>query len=216
MKDKERMKILLDCAGTEYGGRAESTINGLDGNTFLSRIGAQYTEYLTDRISIENIIRRMGSILCESGWFIPINYEYYTNDIESDLFIGSCAERMKMVKDFQINLVVRLHVCALNHDGITIGYVNNNSERIVVELAEEFSNCEIFENIEVVKCNVSDSELLHREIAQELRAIPEMGLSVNLGLHRDGEFVKYLSSVEGEEWLIGCLSRFFDKVSERK
>ena len=68
------------------------------------------------------------------------------------------------------------------------------------------------ETINVFKCNIHGNILLEREVAQELRLAPMKALSVNLGLIDKGKFSEFLSTPEGETWLVVGLYKAFDRI----
>ncbi len=210
-------RILLDVGGSFYGDRTEPSFDNFDSNSFLARIGQLYTEYLTDRVAMENIIQRLGEPLSSSGWYIPVNYVYYNNDSENECFVGSVVERMKLASEEpSIDLVVRLHVTDVEEDCVYVGYESAASESVAKVFAEEFNRLEEtpFDMINVIECSLHGAQPLVREIAQELRLAPQKAIAIYLGLTKDGKFVNFLSTREGENWFISCISRALDRVSK--
>jgi hypothetical protein len=219
--------IFLDVGGSAYNAPSEPVTNGLDSNTFLSSILEEYKNFLQDRITIDNLIHRMGSRLYNSGFFISLQYRLIYPDNEAEIFTGTYKERYEQANTADTAFGIQLRTSFEQDNAITL-YFNNTveSKELVKELVNQLAEIinvtfdpnndnQYLDEINIAEYSVYDDDIETRDLARGIQSACFPTIGICFGLESGGKLHKYLNSIEGMDKLVQTLSLFLDNVVEQ-
>ena len=221
-----RPRFFFDVGGTGFGAQSEPVGEDFDSNQFLTSILGGFKGFLKDRITVEEIIARLGARLYQAGWFEPIQYQLVYPDKEAEVLVGSYSQRYEYANSSEISFGIQLRA-SFEEDGNIDVFINRDSKERdrSYHLAELLcnvlntgidpeGNCEHLKEIVFGEYSSYDSLVEWRELANGLKYAEFPIVGVCLGIPPNGRLLSYLSTVEGQDKLIAAFSRYFDIVAQ--
>jgi len=217
--------IFLDIGGTYYNAQSEPITEWLDGNKFLAEILDAYKTFIKDRITIEDLIGRLGTRLSTGGWYIPLEYTLVYPSNEQEILVGGYSKRYTQANELKVKFGIQMRISLENPNTITVYSTTTGKHRkLSYQFAGEFANilntlidpdntCENIDEINIVEYSVYDDDLESRDLAYGIKEadFPVIGLCFHLN---SGEkLAEFLDTSKGLDVITHSISLFMDSIA---